>query len=141
MSAFALYDINDLSDTYRNGQRNAYPALVIPEDPGYTAFHGDATFRTLALGAVFTPGYHLAIATTFERHTDFPQPVPNVFPQPTLYVLGQNPPPFYFGEPPYDVIISTRFRVTPQLSFDLQDTYYFNFGGMTWNGFQFQVLP
>jgi hypothetical protein len=139
-SSYAAYSIQNVGDNYGSAQRLAYPAITT-SDPGYDAFDGFATFRTLALEIAYTPKPDLAITLTGLHHVDFPKPDPSVFATPATPSLGENPQPYILGQPPYDITGTARFRINPQLSFDVQETYYFNFGGRTFTGAEIQVRP
>jgi hypothetical protein len=140
-SLFAGYEVHNVKDVYANGQRLAYPVLALPEDLGYAAFDGFATFRTLSLGLVYAPNPFFALSVTANKHTDFPAPSPALFAPIQSIVLGVNPVPNYLGQPPYDLPIRFRIRVNPSLSINIENTYYFNYFGNRWNGFQVQFLP
>jgi hypothetical protein len=139
-SAYLAYTIANVGDNYGAAQALAYPALP-SVDTGYAAFDGFATFRTLSLQGAWVPRADFAITLTLRKHDDFPKPYAGFFVAPPLPALGQNPVPYVLGEPPYDVAATARFRINPQLSVDLQNTYYFNFGGRTWSGLAFQIRP
>ena len=140
ISAYAAYTIQNVGDNYGSLQALAYPA-AISVDTGYAAFDGYATFHTLAFGAVYAPRPDVSLTATFRRHVDFPKPYAGFFTELPTPALGENVAPYQLGQPPYDATITARYRINPQLSVDLQDTYYFNFGGRTWSGVQFQVRP
>ncbi len=135
------YGVENVADIYPGAQRQAYPSFAPPQGPGYAAFEGLATFRTLSLGATYTPSARLSLAATLSQHTDFPAPIPNFFalaPQP---VLGINPYPNYLGQPPYQLYAGARIRINDQLSLDFQNTYFFNYQGADWSGLIFAVRP
>jgi hypothetical protein len=140
ISAYVSYIIQNVGDNYGNAQLLAYP--VVPSvDTGYDAFDGFATFRTLAVQGAYAPRPDFAVTLTLRKHTDVPKPYAGFFvPEPTP-ALGQNPQPYELGEAPYDLSATARFRINPQLSIDLQNTYFFNFSGQTWSGLEFQIRP
>jgi len=140
-SVSLAYDIDNVKDVYGNAQRQAYPVIVPPGDPGYAAFEGFATFRTLTLGAAYSINPFFALSVSGSNHHDFPSPSPAVFTPVQKTVLGVNPVANYLGQPPYDLPVAARIRVNRSLSINAQVTYYFNYFGNTWNNVQVQFLP
>ena len=137
-TATAAYTIANVADNYGSLQREAYPLYATATDPGYAAFDGFATFHAVSLGAFFTPRADVDLSAILMQHTDFPKAVPGFFTAPAAPALGQNPPNYVLGEPPYELALAARFRINPQLSILLQGTYAFNFGGQTWTGSNFR---
>jgi hypothetical protein len=140
-SVIASYTISNVKDDYGAAQRQAYPVIAPVQDPGYAAFQGFATFRTLSLALVYAVNPYFALSVAGQQHTDFPAPSPALFTPVQPTVLGVNPLPDYLGQPPYDLPITARIRVNGSLSINVQSTYYFNYFGNTWNGVQVQFLP
>lgn len=137
----ASYMISNVKDVYGAAQREAYPVLAPPQDPGYAAFEGFATFRTLSLGFVYAPNPFFAFSITGQQNTNFPEPSPILFTPVQTTVLGVNPVSNYLGAPPYALPVKVRFRVNPSLSLNVAGTYYFNYFGNQWNNLQVQFLP
>jgi hypothetical protein len=135
------YGVHNVKDVYAGGQRLAYPVLSTPQDPGYAAFEGFSTFRTLLLGFVYAPNPFFALSVSGEQHTDFPAPSPTLFTPVQATVLGVNPVDNYLGQPPYSLPVRVRIRVNPSLSINVENNYYFNYFGNKWSGFQVQFLP
>jgi hypothetical protein len=140
-SVTAAYTVANVGDNYGALQSAAYPVYATPADPGYAAFDGFATFHTLGLGFYFTPRPDVDFSAVLNHNTDFPNAVPGFFPSLPAPALGQNVPTFVLGEAPYQLALNLRFRLNPQLSLLMQDTYSFNFGGQTWTSLSFQVRP
>jgi hypothetical protein len=140
-SVFLGYSIDNVKDVYGAAQREAYPVIAVPQAPGYAAFQGFATFRTLTLGTLYSPNPFFALAVAMQKNTNFPVAVPALFTPTQSNVLGVNPAANYLGQAPYALPINLRVRVNPSLSLNAQTAYYFNFAGQTWNGFQLQFLP
>ena len=140
-SVMVSYTISNVKDDYGAAQRQAYPVIASSQDPGYAAFQGFATFRTLTLDLVYAVNPYFALSVAGQQHTDFPAPSPVLFTPVQPSVLGVNPLPDYLGQPPYDLPIAARIRVNGSLSINVQSTYYFNYYGNTWNGVQVQFLP
>ena len=140
-SLIAGYRVENVKDVYGSAQREAYPVVITSDDPGYAAFQGYATFRTLSLSVVYAVNPYFALSVTGQHHDDFPQPSPSLFTPVQSTVLGVNPLPNYLGQPPYDIPVAARIRVNPSLSINVQGTYYFNYFGNKWNGVQVQFLP
>jgi len=127
--SYLQYDVRNVSDIYGRNQLLAYPPYVPIVNgsayPGFAAFRGLATYRTLTGGFAFTPNPDFAFALFARKHTDFPASIP-----------------FYYGTPPYDISADLRVRVAPHTTLDISRTYYFNFANERWSPyFQIQVLP
>lgn len=143
---FADYSIENVGDYYSGAlQSVVYPSFVptvngVPV-PGYAAFKGIATLRTLSLGLQYANGGDFSAFLLGRKHTDFPQPYPGLFGPPLTNVLGQIQGDAYLGEPPYDLTGEIRARINPHMSIDLSRTYFFNFGNQRWSPqFVIQVL-
>ncbi|MBV8363409.1 MAG: hypothetical protein JO193_02480 [Candidatus Eremiobacteraeota bacterium] len=126
---YLQYDVRNVSDVYGRNQLLAYPPYVPVVDgtayPGFAAFVGLATYRTLTGGFALTPNPDFALAIFARKHTDFPASIP-----------------FYYGTPPYDLNADLRIRIAPHTMLDISRTYYFNFANERWSPyFQVQVLP
>lgn len=100
----AIYPVSTPVNPYNN-----QPAL------GYGAFIGFQTSRTFSYLFSYTPKPTMSIALTFQHYRDFPEPVG--------LILGR--PPNYFNA-------DVRFKLTQQLSLELQRAYYFNWYGAKW---------
>ena len=146
-NAFATYSVQQLGDYYGGAaEAQVYPSFVPMAGgvayPGYAAFRGVATFRTLAIDASYTNGGNFSAWILARRHDDFPRAVPDFFAPPPLDVLGreingQN----YFGQPPYDITADIKLRVNPHMSIDVSRSYYFHFGRRGWSPqFVLQVM-
>ncbi len=137
VTAYMQYNVLNVGDYYHNGlQRQAYPIIVEQNgvfNPGYAAFQGFATYRTLSLGTVYTNGPDFAFTLVARQHTDFPRPVPGFFTLPPTDVFGRYIYVPYFGEPPYDITPELRVRVARHMMVDIARTYYFNFGNQRWS--------
>lgn len=144
--AFLDYDVENLGDYYGKLQSVVYPSFVPVvagvKYPGYAAFRGLATFRSLALDISYANGGNFSAFLLARKHTDFPAPIPNFFQPPPLDILGNYfTGEYYLGEPPYDVTADVRFRVNPHMSIDVSRSYFFNFGNRGWNPqFVIQVM-
>ncbi|MBV8364389.1 MAG: hypothetical protein JO193_07480 [Candidatus Eremiobacteraeota bacterium] len=126
---YLQYDVRNVSDVYGRNQLLAYPPYVPIVNgtpyPGFAAFRGLATYRTLTGGFALTPNPDFALAIFARKHTDFPASIP-----------------FYYGTPPYDISGDVRIRIAPHTMLDISRTYYFNFANERWSPyFQIQVLP
>lgn len=142
VTSYLQYSVQNLGDYYGAQQRQVYPVITRQNgvmDPGYAAFRGFATFRTLSLGTVYTNGPDFSFSLTARKHDDFPKPVPGFFTLPPTDVFGRYIYTPYFGRPPYDVTPDVRFRLTKTMMLDIARTYYFNFGGQDWHNFVIQV--
>jgi hypothetical protein len=120
LAFLGAYSVTQLGDFYGARQTEFYPAyapaLVDPYNgityPGYSAFRGFSTTRSLTGSAVVTPNQYFNYALTVRRGYDFPAPVPGLF-----------------GIPPWEITNEVRFRLTKQILLDVTRTDYFNFGG------------
>ena len=135
--AFASYSVQNTGDYYGALQSIVYPSYVPVvdgvADPGYAAFNGVATFRTLSVDVNYSNNGNFAASLLARKHTDFPKPFPGLFPTPVLNILGQQQLANYLGEPPYDVTAEVRARINSRMSIDLARSYFFNYGGQRWS--------
>lgn len=144
-STYLHYEVQNTSDLYGAQQLAVYPGFVPIVNgisyPGYQAFHGLATFRTLSFGLNYINGGSFAFNLLARKHTDFPAPIPFFFQLPQPNVLGQYMFQNYLGQPPYDVTGEVRIRINPHMSIDIQRSYFFNYSGQGWSPqFYFQVM-
>ncbi|HET9097514.1 MAG TPA: hypothetical protein VFN37_12685, partial [Candidatus Baltobacteraceae bacterium] len=133
---YVQYSVENLGDYYGAQQRLAYPVTTVHNgvsNPGYAAFRGLATFRTLSLGTVYTNGPDFSFSVIARKHDDFPKPVPGFFDPPQTDVFGRYVYTPYFGQPPYDITPDVRVRINPHMAIDVSRTYYFHFGGLNWS--------
>jgi hypothetical protein len=146
VNSYLSYQIANTGDYYREG---GYPPCVLQPNPqlplfcppSLIAFRGVSTLRTLALGTNFVPNPDFNASLVIRHHTDFPIPVPNLFPLPATNALGQPLYNNYLGQPPNDITADVRARIAPHLILDVQRTYYPNFGNVRWSPyFIVQVL-
>jgi len=129
-ATYLAYYINNVSDIYGSGSQSlAYPPYVpivggVPY-PGFAAFQGKATYRTLTGSFSLTPSPNLAFTFFAQSHRDFPAPIP-----------------FFYGSPPYNATADLRVRINAHTTLDIQRSYYFNFANQTLSPqWTFQVLP
>ncbi|MGZ3531580.1 MAG: hypothetical protein ACXWNK_10720 [Vulcanimicrobiaceae bacterium] len=137
LSSYLQYNILNERDIYPNGRDSVYVPVIpiingVPV-PGYSAFQGSATLRTLSLGVLYSNRADFSASMIFEKHTDFPEPVPGLFPLPPTNVLGQYQYATYLGKPPYDVSADVRFRLDPHTMIDIQRSYNFNYPHLGWS--------
>jgi len=149
VNSYFGYQVQNTVDRYLQGgyqpcttiQPNP-PQPPIPCPSSLQSFSGASTLRTATLGINYDPNPDFNASLIARHHDDFPIPEPNVFPLPTLNVLGQPLYNDYLGQPPNDITGDVRFHVLPHMLLDLQRTYYFNFGNIRWSpAFVIQVLP
>ncbi len=117
LALLGAYSVTQLADVYGKRQREFYPEFepISPDGvlyPGYAAFRGISTTRSLTGSAVVTPNQYFNYAFTVRRGYDFPAPIPGVF-----------------GNPPWQVTNELRFRIARQILMDVSRTDYFRFGG------------
>ena len=139
LNAFANYSVQNTADVYAHGLGSQVYVPFVPlaggvPYPGYAAFNGTATFRTLALGAAYSNNGFFSASLLARKHDDFPKSVPDIFPDPPLDVLGRELlTGNYLGQPPYDITAAFRARIDPHLSIDVERSYYFHFGHRGWS--------
>ncbi len=144
--AYLDYSVENVGDIYSGGlQSTMYPTFTPVVNgisyPGYQAFHGIATFRTLSLGVNYNNGGNVAFNLLVRKHTDFPAPIPFFFQFAQPDLLGNSTVQNYLGQPPYDATADLRLRINPHMSIDIQRSYYFNYSNLRWSpNFVFQVL-
>ncbi|HET9393822.1 MAG TPA: hypothetical protein VFO29_09940 [Candidatus Rubrimentiphilum sp.] len=139
------YTVRNVEDNYGKLQSVEYPGFTPVvngvEYPGYQAFHGTATFRTLSLGINYSNGGNFTFNFLARKHTDFPAPIPFFFQFASPDVLGNFTVQNFLGQPPYDATAEVRMRINPHMSIDIQRTYYFNYSNLRWSpNFIFQVM-
>jgi hypothetical protein len=149
VNSYASFQVQNTGDYYLQGgyqpctfiQPNP-PQPPVPCPSSLQSFTGVSTLRTWTLGINYDPNPDFNASLVARRHADFPIPEPNVFPLPSVNVLGQPLYNDYLGQPPYDLTGDVRFHLLPHMLIDIQRTYYFNFGNIRWSpAFIVQVLP
>ncbi|MBV8246745.1 MAG: hypothetical protein JOZ38_12535 [Candidatus Eremiobacteraeota bacterium] len=127
LATFAGYQVTNIADDYGPSlQRLYYPETTFGGTyPGYAAFDGFATFRSVYGQAVYTPNPNFSLSFMLKSNNNFPASMPGIF-----------------GTPPTQLFGDVRFRISPHAMVDVARTYSFNFGGLTWGpSFTVQVLP
>jgi hypothetical protein len=143
--SYLEYSVDNVGDYYGAQQPLVYPSFTpvvngVPY-PGYAAFQGLATFRTLSFGLNYSNGGNVAFNLLARKHKDFPAPIPFFFQFAQPDVLGNFQVQNFLGQPPYDVTGDLRVRINPHMSIDIQRTYYFNYSNLRWSPhFVIQVL-
>lgn len=136
-NGFVQYEVFNAVDDYGAAQNLTYPGTPLTFGgttyPGYAAFRGTATFRTLSLGLNYNNGNNFSFSVVARKHTDFPNPIPGYLTFQPAILLGSSFYPNSFGQPPYDITGDVRFRINPHMAIDIQRAYYFNFGNLGWN--------
>ncbi|MBV8067066.1 MAG: hypothetical protein JO113_03735 [Candidatus Eremiobacteraeota bacterium] len=124
VNTYLAYSILNTGDHYINGgYQPCFP--VGPLCPqSLTAFRGESTLRTTALGMNFVPDPQFNFSLLVRHHVDFPIPVPGVFSPPENNILGQPLYNWYLGQPPYDVTGDVRFVIFPHALADVSRTFY-----------------
>ncbi|MEO7203185.1 MAG: hypothetical protein ABI431_09690 [Candidatus Tumulicola sp.] len=149
VNSYVSFQVQNTGDYYLQGgyqpctfiQPNP-PQPPVPCPSSLQSFTGVSTLRTWTLGINYDPNPDFNASLVARRHADFPIPEPNVFPLPSVNVLGQPLYNDYLGQPPYDLTGDVRFHLLPHMLVDIQRTYYFNFGNIRWSpAFIIQVLP
>ena len=149
VNSYVSFQVQNTGDYYLQG--GYQPCTFIQPNPpqppepcpsSLQSFTGVSTLRTWTLGINYDPSPDFNASLVGRRHADFPIPEPNVFPLPSVNVLGQPLYNDYLGQPPYDLTADVRFHLLPHMLVDIARTYYFNFGNIRWSpAFIVQVLP
>lgn len=121
---FVSYSIANLGDAYGARQLEVYPIPTTPiispvtgeSFPGYAAFRGFATTRSLIESLVYTPNPRFSFTLTGRQNHDFPAPIPQPTGQPQV------------GVSPLQLSGDLRLRLNRSLVLDLGRSYYFGFG-------------
>ncbi len=129
-SLLASYTISNVADFWGNNQPIIYPSIFTYSSPmtgqvypSWSAFNGFQTQRSLVGQVLFTSSPSFVTSIQYRHDHDFPEPIPGLAPM--LNTLAwQN-----YGLTPNQLTVDLRFRVTPILTVDFSDAYYFNFGG------------
>lgn len=147
LNAYVQYNVQNLGDFYSGSDAGiVYPGAPVISNgifnPGFAAFHGQATFRTLGTGLIYTNSGDFSLSLLYRDHHDFPNAVPFFFSPPVDTYFQPALNTNYFGQPPHDLTADMRFRLNDHLSIDLQRTYFFNYQNMRWSPqFRVQVGP
>jgi hypothetical protein len=116
LAFLGAYSVTQLGDYYGARQLEFYPPDPVVFDgisyPGYQAFRGFSTTRSITGSAVITPNQFFNYAFTVRRGYDFPAPIPGLF-----------------GLPPWQITNEFRVRIAKQILMDVTRTDYFHFGG------------
>jgi hypothetical protein len=125
LAFLGAYSITQLADVYGKRQLEFYPpyqatptspALFDPYNgqsyPGYSAFRGISTNRSLTGSAVVTPNQFFNYALIVRREYDFPAPIPGAF-----------------GSAPWQITNEVRIRLDKHILMDVTRTDYLNYGG------------
>ncbi|HMD02831.1 MAG TPA: hypothetical protein VKG44_07675, partial [Candidatus Baltobacteraceae bacterium] len=89
--------------------------------PGYNAFIGASTIRSLTEGLIYTPSDNFALGVTARQDRDFPQPIPGPNSQPLV------------GFAPYQITPQLRLKLAQNLFVTIQRSYFFHFGTQNWD--------
>src|ERR1700688_930959 len=144
VSMLVGYSVTNTGDYWGPNQSVIYPAITTYQSPftgqtypSWAAFDGFQTQRSFVGQLLYTPSTAFATSIQLRHNKDFPEPIPGLAPQPNV-LAWQN-----YGVTPNQLTYELRFRVTPILTIDFLDTYYFNFGGyQKWSpNYQITVLP
>jgi hypothetical protein len=145
VSAFVSVNITNLGDYYGAQQSLVYPAPPpVPYSPvtgqyypGYTAFRGISTTRSLTESVIWAPSTAFTLSVTGRENHDFPDPIPYLTSLPSY-----GPPTGTesdLGVAPEQLSADMHIRVNSNLLIDLTRSYFFNYGNRLWSP-QFGVL-
>lgn len=128
---FLAYEIKTTDDYWGAQQLAAYPAYPDLVTDGFGTFTGQAAFRGLATSrgytgsTIFTPTSGFQLKVLLSRFYDTPAPVPGLY-----------------GQPPWQLVLDARIRISRQILLDVERSNYFNFANERWEPqFQIQFLP
>jgi hypothetical protein len=145
VSAFVSYSILNTGDFYGAQQSLAYPSQVPISPitgqsyPGYAAFNGFQTSRSLAETVIWSPSNAVTLNVTWRENHDFPDPIPYLTaPLGFLQTLTATEQPD-IGVSPQQLTADLRLRLRPNLLIDLGRSNYFNWGNRRWSP-QFTIL-
>jgi hypothetical protein len=129
-SVLANYVITNQGDFWGNNQPVVYPSIFTYSSPmtgdvypSWSAFDGFTSQRSYIGQLLYTPSTAVVASLQFRHNKDFPEPIPGLAPPPNVFAW-QN-----YGLAPNQLTVDFRFRLTPILTVDFSDAYYFNFGG------------
>ncbi len=126
---FLAYEIKTTDDYWGAQQLAAYPANPDVVTTPFGTFSGQGAFRGLAtsrgyIGSfVYSPSAYFTFKTILQRFYDTPAPVPGLY-----------------GQPPWQLTLDARFRLSRQVQVSIMRDYYFNFANELWSpqlGIQF----
>jgi hypothetical protein len=130
ISLLASYTIANTGDFWGRNQSVVYPSIFTYQSPmtgqfypSWSAFNGFQTQRSFVGQVLFTSSPSFVTSLQYRHNHDFPEPIPGLAPPPNT-LAWQN-----YGLAPNQLTVDLRFRVTPILTVDFTDAYYFNFGG------------
>jgi hypothetical protein len=92
--------------------------------PGYSAFAGFGTTRSLGEQLVFTPSTSFTFTGSLHENRDFPEPLAG-----PRQIVGDQTLYENYGTPPQEADLDLRFRVSRILTLDVGRSYFFDFGG------------
>ena len=126
LNAYLSYEVLNTGDYYTQGPGyTGYTPIVNGISyPGFAAFRGVTTQRTVSLGMNYTPTPDFALVLLARDHDDFPKPVPGLFNLPITNVLGQSVSSVFLGQPQFDITGDVRMRLSRHLVLDVQRTYF-----------------
>jgi len=122
LNYFVAYEVKTTDDYWGAQQLAAYPANADIVTTPYGTFSGQAAFRGLATSrgytgsAVYSPTASFTFNTILSRFYDTPAPVPGLF-----------------GQPPWQLTLDARFRLSRQVQVDVGRQYFFNFANELWS--------
>ena len=143
LTGLLSYSNENTGDFYGAQQSAAYPPgsvspYIDPYTgqiiPGYNAFRGFATTRSLREQLVYTPSQILTINASLRENHDFPVPIAGI-----ASINGPTTSFQNFGVSPYEADLDVRYRFTNALVLDVSRAYYFSFGGFQRFSPQFYV--
>ena len=125
---YVAYEVKTTQDRWGAQQLAAYPpndTVVTPFGTytGQAAFRGLATSHGYISSLIYTPTQFFEFNAMLSRYYDTPAPVPGAY-----------------GQPPWQLALDLRVRISRQVLLDLTRQYYFNFSNQRWTpqfGIQF----
>ncbi len=131
VSSYIAYQVKTTGDYWGDQQLAAYPpssdVVVSPFGvySGQSAFRGFATQRSLTTSVVYAPTPYFVLNVSAGRFYDYPAPIAGIY-----------------GQPPVQLGLDLRVRISRQVLLDVTRGYYFNFANERWTPtYGIQFLP
>ncbi|HEX3550751.1 MAG TPA: hypothetical protein VHT53_10265 [Candidatus Elarobacter sp.] len=122
LNYYVAYEVKTTDDYWGSQQLAAYPANPDVVTTQWGTFSGQAAFRGLATSRgyttslVYAPTAYFTFNTRLSRFYDTPAPVPGLY-----------------GQPPWQLTLDARMRISRQVQIDIVRMNYFNFANEKWS--------
>jgi hypothetical protein len=141
VSAYVGFTVAQTSDHYGSRQLDVYPPTIPTSQatgetfPGYAAFQGFGTTRSLVTSLIFTPSAKVSGSLIYRSNSDFPVPIPEPDSPPGTNVVSP------YGIAPKLLTGNLRLRIAPTIQLDITRSYAFGWGNHRYTpqwGFQIE---